>query len=305
MRPTIVLIASLSIFLANSVSAKALRRLEMISQSPIQQATLAEVVVIGKVVALDPDLLMVEQVPGGAKVAHMIATIRIEERLSGGKGVTHLRVGFIPGQQVMGDDEFGANLMKVNRTWRGHADLMEGREACFFLNKHATADFHVMNQMGYPLDKSDWNYEDQMKAVRKILKVNENPIAALKAKNAADRQLAACALVLKYRSQSPYQQHANVANQAIPADESELILKTLGEMKWGEMPFDESGAYSLHSAFHSLQIGPTDGWQQPPQKENEDNNEIMGTAVAKWLKDNSAKYRIKKLVANPIGDKTN
>ena len=308
MRPTIVLFAVMSVFLGQSVSAKAVKcGLEMMSQPPVQQATLAEIVVIGKVTAIEPDMLIVEQYPGGGKVAHLVATIRIEERLSGGKGVTHLRVGFVPTRQALDEDEFGLQPFnaRAERSWRGHASLSEGQEACFFLRKHATADFHVMSEVGYPLNKSDVNYDNQIKAVRKILKACEDPIAALKTKDAADRQLFACALVLKYRSQSPYRPAVATANQPIPAEESELILKTLAEMKWGEMPFDENGTYSLHTAFQSLQIAPKDGWQQPAQKENEDYNQIMNTAASKWLKDNAGKYRIQKLVATPTVGKPN
>ncbi len=268
------------------------------SVSPLQQATQADVVVIGKVVDLEPDLTMMEQYPGGGKIGHMIANIRIEESLLGAKGLTHLRVAYVPSNRpIISDDaEFNARVNGV-RFWWGNLNLVQGQEACFLLRKHPTADCCALLEYSYPMNKGDLNYETEIKAVRNIMKAFDKPIEALQSKDAGERQLAACALVMRYRM------HRNGAtatgSEPIPADESKAILKALGEMKWGELPFDPNGTFSVQGVFYQLGLSANDGWQQPQQKENEDYSALMDKAVSKWFKDNAEKYRIQRLVVRP------
>jgi len=246
-------------------------------------------------VGFEPDLIMAEQYPGSGKVAHMVAIVKIEESLLGAQGITHVRVGFTPSQQAMMNEDFGVQQQaKLVRYWRGPANLNDGQEACFFLQRPTGTDFYLPVNMGYPLDKSDVSYPEQLTAVRKILKSVAQPIEALRAKEAADRQLAACALVMKYRTPGT---KPNPAFEAIPAEESKLILNALAEMKWGENPFDVNGALSLHSLFYQLRLTDKDGWVQPQQKENEDYNAIMSKAVTDWMKNKSSTYRMQRFVA--------
>lgn len=276
------------------------------SLSPMQQAAQADIVVIGKVTDLESDLAMVEASPGSERVGHMVANVRIEESLLGTKGLTHVRIGFVPTtRMVMSEDaRFNARLNGV-RSWFGGMNLTAGQEACFFLQKHPTADFYVLMQYAYPLNKGDLGYDTDIKAVRNIIKAFEKPVEALRAKDAGERQLAACALVMRYRTQKRiavpvFEQVAPVVNEPVPAEESKLILKALGEMRWGEQPFDVNGTFSLQSAFSQLGIGANDGWQQPPQKENEDFNAVMSDALSKWFNANADKYRVQRLAFNPL-----
>jgi hypothetical protein len=298
-RTSFVVALAMTVTLTMVASAESCCKELAYSLTPIQQSTQADVVVVGKVCDLEPDVVMLEQYQGGGKVAHIVATIRIEEGLVGAKGLTHLRVAYVPSQRQVYAEEFGIQqLQRRERFWRGQASLTQGQEGCFFLQKHARADLLVPVNMGYPLDKSSFNFDDEMKAVRNILRAVDKPLEVLRSKDAGERQLAACALVSRYRQQRNTTGTVAVTNEALSAEESKLILSALGEMKWGELPFDSNGTFSLQNVFWQLQLTDKDGWQQPQQKENQDYNAIMGEAVTKWLKGNAEKYRVQRLVFN-------
>jgi hypothetical protein len=64
--------------------------------SAFEQTAAADVIVIGKVTALEPEPVFIERSNATKKLLHLVATIRVEERLLGGKGLTHVRVAFVP-----------------------------------------------------------------------------------------------------------------------------------------------------------------------------------------------------------------
>ena len=183
--------------------------------------------------------------------------------------------------------------------WRGRANLNVGQEAIFFLERNPANDFYSQIEYSRPLAKSDLNYESERKAVIRLLNVYADPHQALLADKAADRQFAAIALVARYRAPRHYQNTNEFAGEPIPADESRLILETLAEMKWGDVPFDARGVFSLQNAFWQLQLTEKDGWKPPQPKANEDANEVMGKAAVKWIKENGGKYRMLRLVEKP------
>jgi hypothetical protein len=298
-------VLSLLVLAVSNSSAECCCKEIAITISPIQQATQADVVFVGKVTDLETDLAMIEQYPGSGPIAHMVANVRIEESLHGVKGLTHVRIGYVPNVRAMVNDElqfqggFAQGGFGGARAWRGGINLVAGQEACFFLQKHPTADFYVMLQYAYPLNKSDLGYDGQLKAVCNVLKAFDKPLEALQAKDASERQLAACALVHRYRTQRPSHVPVAISNEPIAAEESKLILNALGEMKWGELPFDQNGTFSMHNAFYQLGLTANDGWQQPQPKENEDANVVMTEAVGKWFKANADKYRVQRVVTKP------
>jgi len=85
---------SAAILLAMQSSGRA--QFELEGLSPTDQTLRADIIVVGKVTAIEPNAVLVERRPGADKVAHMVATIRIDESLLGAKGLTHVRVGFVP-----------------------------------------------------------------------------------------------------------------------------------------------------------------------------------------------------------------
>jgi hypothetical protein len=269
------------------------------SSTPAQQAAAADVVFIGNVGDVEPDVLMAEQHPGAGKVGHMVVTLRVEESLRGAKGITHLRVGFVPTQNPMYPEQQQAFICGEGRHWRGNLNLLPGQEACFFLQKHPTSDFFVPVPMGYPLNKGHLNYASELEQVKKISRAVERPLEALRANEAGDRQLAACALVHHYRLQGRNQGRTSPVEEAVPAEVSKLILEALGGMKWGDTPFDVNGTFSLQNTFWKLQLGEKDGWRPPVQTGNEDYNAVLSDAAAKWLKENAGKYTLRRFVDVP------
>lgn len=127
-----------------------------------------------------------------------------------------------------------------------------------------------------------------------------DPQTALLGDKARDRQFAALALVARYRASRPHWESNALTRKPISVDESKLILEALAEMKWHDPPLD-AGAMSLPNVFWQLQLTEKDGWKQPQPRANEDANEVMAKAVAKWFKERAGNYRIEQLIAKPTG----
>jgi hypothetical protein len=290
-----IAVIALSLVLSPVAQGESCCKIAPSSLTPTQQALDADVVVLGTVGEVDPDVATVEQHRGGGKITHMIVTIRIRESLRGAKGVTHLRVGFVPMAQSYTQDELGLPFGE-SRVWQGGVNLLPGQNACFFLQKHPSADFYVPVPRGYPLDNGRLGYTAEMEQVRKITRALERPLEALRAKEAGDRQFAACALVHRYRQPVRNSGGGMQVEEAVSAEESRLILEALGGMKWGDTPFDLHGALSLQNVFSQLQIADKDGWRPPAQSGNEDYNTVLTEAAAKWLKANAGTYTVRRLV---------
>jgi hypothetical protein len=82
--------------LSISLAARARAQFEPDGLSAIEQAAAADVIVIGKVTEIEPGPVLAEGAKGTGKILHLVATIRVEENLLGAKGVTHVRVAFVP-----------------------------------------------------------------------------------------------------------------------------------------------------------------------------------------------------------------
>ena len=69
----------------------------MIAPAPIpQRVAHADVVVVGKVTAIEEKTVSVALAPGAKdKVEYRIAVIKVQDDLLGAKGLTHIKVGFI------------------------------------------------------------------------------------------------------------------------------------------------------------------------------------------------------------------
>jgi hypothetical protein len=271
-----LLVFGLTLVAASMVHADRIAEL-----TPKQQFLLAQIVVIGKVADLEADLAKVD----GQN--YQIAGVKIAEDLYGGKGLTHVRVGFVP--------VVGGGLPPGPRAFRAGFNLAPNQECCFFLRKHPKADFFIYLSTGYPLDKRQENFEVDVKSFKEMARVCNEPIAALKAKDEGDRQRAACLLVLRYRSPIRNLNH-KLVQEAIPAEESKLILQALASMEWGKV--DREGITTLSNIFYNLEIGERDGWKEPTPVEGQDFNKAVGAAVTKWLADNAEKYRIQRFTIN-------
>src|SRR5437773_1686487 len=79
--------------LASTASARAL----MIAPPPgVQRVAMAETVIVGKVMKLEPKTVFATRFPGDKeKGEYVIAVVKVDEALVGANGLKEIRVGFI------------------------------------------------------------------------------------------------------------------------------------------------------------------------------------------------------------------
>jgi hypothetical protein len=171
-----------------------------------------------------------------------------------------------------------------------------GKEGIFFLQADSANAWCRQIEDALPIEKSSLRFEDARKVVAAVVKVHADPVAALSADKARDRQFAAVALVARYRTGRPTPDAKTHVDEPIPAAESRLILGVLAGMKWNDPALDADGIISLPSAFRQLQLSEKDGWQQPQPKADENPDDVMGKAVAEWFKNHAAEYRIQRRI---------
>ncbi|MBX9625010.1 MAG: hypothetical protein K2X82_14480 [Gemmataceae bacterium] len=255
-----------------------------------QRAVTAEVVAVGKVTAVEKDEVEAAPFPGAEEKAKFkVAVIQVSEALAGAKGVTHLKVGFVP--QPANPPRGTGGIPRP----RGllPPDLKAGDEFLFFLVKHPEAGFHVMPATSPPVDG-----KPEIEAARKVLAVVADPMAALKAGKAEDRHAAALALIGKYRSYPEFPA-GEVEEKPIPAEESKLILKALAEGEWGGFRRDQANALG---AFFSLGVSEADGFTPPKLQPGAPGQppDVAGQtkkAFQAWLDGRGKDYVIKQVVA--------
>lgn len=220
---------------------------------PVQEAA---VVVIGKVGKFEDK----------EQLEHRIAVIKIEESIKGMKGLTSVRVG----TPVMQDGNVpvppinngGAPIAVPAIARLAPPALAEGIEGVFFLKKHDKGDFYVLaNPYNSMLQKTQPNYEEQVKLVKDVARFLETPLEkSLAADKAEDRLLAAGLLILQYRTRKNYS--TPVKEEAIDAEQSKQILKVLAEADFSK-PEPRLGMTAM-DLFFRLGVTQKDGWQ-PPQ----------------------------------------
>jgi hypothetical protein len=174
--------------------------------------------------------------------------------------------------------------------------LNVGQEGIFFLQSDSAQAFCRQIEYGLPIAKLDHQFDNAQKLIATVVSVYADPIAALSTGKLTDRQFAALALVARYRTgRAPFGRWSQV-DEPISTEESRRILDTLAGMKWTDPPLDAAGVMSLPSAFRQLQLTEKDGWREPQLLANDDPNAVLGKAVAVWLSDYAAKYRIQRRV---------
>lgn len=256
----------------------------------VRQAVQAESIVVGKVGELENETIKAASAPGSnVQVEYQVAPIQIADSLTGAKGLTVVRVGFIsnndappaPQPPIAG----GPGLRRVVGR---NVKLTPGQEGCFFLVKHHEADFYIMVAVGQPLDKANPDFGKELEHIKKIMAICDKPKDALKAKDEADRQFAASVLVYRYRLS---RLSGRVAKQeAIDAEESKMILKEIASPEWkAETP--------LSSTISMLGLTAKDGWKIPQIMPGDDMNKVYGEAYIKWHKESGDKFQIQRFVA--------
>jgi hypothetical protein len=252
-------------------------------QTPAILSAQSAVVVVGKVIEVEKDPVEVGQyrgAPKDLKAKYKVAVVKIDERLVGGSGLTQFRVGF-PADSAPALPALPG---------RGPATLAAGQEGCFFLNPHFEGDFYVLASGG-PLDKKAPNYTKEIAEIKKVAKILDDPVAALKAKELDDRFQAASVLLQRYRANFSGKPSSR---EPIPAEENKLILSLLQELPWQA----KDGKPSRSALWYSIQPDLA-GFKQPPLAKRQPGdpppefNKIMDEATSGYLKENIDKIKIR------------
>jgi hypothetical protein len=261
----------------------------------------AHTVVVGKVVDVDKDSVEATPFRGAAKdqmTTYKIATVKIEEPLIGGRGLTQFRVGFpADGNRFRPLPVGGPNELTL--------DL----EGCYFLMPHHEGNFYILSSA--MLEKKDKDYGKKLDEVKKVAKAIDDPVTALKAKTLDERFQAAQIILQRYqmnRSGRP------AAREPIPDEENKLILALLAELPWlpkgasakaGMVTTVGTGivvaAPSRIALWHLINAHES-GYKPPPYPPRKagdppiDYNKIQDEATAAFLKNNLDKIKIKRFV---------
>jgi len=275
-----------------------------------QRAVTADVVVVGKVTAIEKDTVDVPQFPGAKeKVAHKVAVVKIETNLGGAANLTHIKIGFIPPAKVQpggGPVPLPGQPMILPAPGRPFRpgiqapELKEGAEMLFFLAKHPSGDFYTMPFMSPPVDIKTEGGKKELEEVKKITAIIADPMKGLKSDKADVRAETAATMVMKYRA---YPANGGAVEQvAINADESKLILKAIVEADWKQVRPGPGGMNPM-SAFYQLGLTDKDGWVPPkfvrpqPGQPPVDFTAVQKEAFTKWLAGPGKDYVIKRVVA--------
>ncbi len=298
-------------FLAAALAAAGLVALNasagalMIAMRPApQRAATADVVVVGKVTAIEKDMVDAPQYPGAKnKVAYKVAVVKIEKNFVGANNLTHIKIGFIPTPQAQPGGPVpggpgGIRPAIIRRPGPRAPELKVGQEMIFFLDKHFASDFHIMPPMCPPVDATSDAGKKEIEMVKKVTDVLADPMKSLKSDKADVRTEAAVLLVTKYRSYPSF--GGEVDQVPIGAEQSKLILKAIADADWkaGRRP----GMNNPVQAYYQLGLTDKDGWKQPvfprrqPGQPPVDFNAMQKEAFAKWLAGPGKDYQIKKIV---------
>jgi hypothetical protein len=247
-----------------------------------QRTALADLVLVGKVTALEPDLLNASpllKIPRVGKIPYQIAVVSVQTSLRGMKTPGEIRVGYVVLPSASQESQ-----VKYRRLAR--LKLAEGQEGCFFLTKHPEEDFYVAQAAYEFLDKSKTKaYDKKLAEIKHCAELLQNPEAGLQAKDPADRLLTAAMLIFRSRT-ARYVYTGKPTTAPIDANQSRRILAALAEADWKEeeVPLE----LSPFSLFMRLDLTPEDGWNPPAS--------VPGqiAAAKKWLRENGSTYRIQK-----------
>jgi len=266
-------------------------RIMMVTPPAPQRIAQADVVVLGKVTAVEDKTVMAERFPGDKeKGEYRIVVVKINDALVGAKDLTHLKVGYVvpkvvpPGPGGTGGPGGGIRP-HIRPGFRPQpVSLNKGQEGCLFLKPHHKESFYVVNTTMDVLDKSAPNYDNQVKELKQYAKIAADPMTALKSKDADERFKGAATLIYRYRTN-----RGMGKTEEVPAAESKLILEALAGGNWNT-PARADGQVNAQTLFAMLGAQPKDGWTQPA-----DFRQFPEAAKA-WLKTHADSFRLQRFV---------
>jgi hypothetical protein len=236
----------------------------------------AGAVVVGRVTGMEPTDVDLN----GAK--YRVAVLQVSEVVTGVKADTKsIRIGFI----VPNEDP------KAPRISRPPVQVQVGQDGLFILSKFSNADMYMAPGFGFFVPAAANNFKSEIADAKKAAAISQDPVAAIKSKDARDQMFGLQVLVNKYRSVPAGLNVQTAKQEPIDAEESKLILKTIAAADW-KTP-QRFGAVSPIQVWMQLGITAKDGWTQPKQF-----NQIQfGESVQEWVRANGETYRIQRFVA--------
>jgi hypothetical protein len=257
-------------------------RAEVMAPDPVpDRVAAAEIIVVGKVTAIEGKTVMGKRfATDKEKTECTVAVIQVAEPLKGAKGLTTIRLGFVP--------SVGAGGKPGNYRRFPQLDHKVGQEACFFLKRSPDGDFHVVHRYFDVIDRTALGFDQDVALVKRAAKLLEDPAAGLKARDAEDRLITASMLLTKYRTPRPGE--ANPRTESIAAEESRLILDAIAGGDWTR---PDRQKLSAQEVFQRLRLTPQDGWNPPKFA---DYQKEFPAYAQRWLKDNANNYRVQRYV---------
>jgi hypothetical protein len=247
----------------------------------------ADVIVVGRVVGIEPKDI---QALSGAdiKTTYRIAVVNVSDVVKGGKETRSVRVAFIPPPENV-----NLNPKFIRQRPFGNVQLAVGQDGLFFLTKHHQENFYLTpNFYDFVANNPGGNFEKEVGEAKKAARLLENPMAGLKSGNADDRFTTAAMLIARHRNP----RYSGGKTEAIPAEESKLILKAILEGKWNQpRVFGQQGPFEL---FQQLGLTAKDGWQPM----NVQNVQDLHKAAQEWLQKNGDTYRIQRFIPGTAGN---
>src|SRR5262249_42757688 len=137
------------------------------------------------------------------------------------------------------------------------------------------------------IDKKSANFDKDIALIKRCTKILGDPNAALKAKDAEERFLAAAMLVARYRTPKA----PNPKTEPLDAEQSKLILQALAGADW--TPKTDFTQLSPLMVLHRLPLTKNDGWTPPSPKDDKE----YAAYAQRWLRDHADSYRIPKFMA--------
>lgn len=297
-------VGAVALGLLSASSSHAFRIAPVPKGQPVQAALQADVIVTGKVVGIEKETVEVAAFRGARKDdpkdTYKIAKVKISDALSGAKGLTEIKVGF----STTGGGGGGPFTRTTTLPFvpRAAITLTEGQEGVFALVRHFEGDFYVLAG-GYNagiLEKKAATYDKDLAQIKKNLTIIKDPITALKSKEKEDRFTALIVLGTRYRQ---WGKGTPSTEEAIPAEEANLILDVMLEMPWAPKAGEANPDFSrtLSNVFNTWLFNEQNRLKfQYPKAKPGDTQETISKmyeeAITKFIKDNREKLVLKRYV---------
>jgi len=281
-----------------SAPAKAL----MIAPPNVSQRVLSSpVIVMGKITALEMDPVLVAQEGSPNKISYQVGTFKIAEALKGGNGLTHLRIGVVmpmvapPVPIEPEDGNIRIRRPILSRSNPFQIKLEENMEGVFFLVQHPTENFYIMSGMALPLLKNSESFAKDMGLIKKTMQVLSDPMKGLKSDKAEERGFTAVTLLTAYRTppQPVKGAPANPKMEAVPLEESKLIMSAIAEQDWKKFN-PELGIQPWQSYFFQLGANEQTGYVAPKFMGQPNYNDLVQESARAWIAKNAETHRIQR-----------